>query len=148
MTVLGDRHAAWLRAMIDGHEEDGQRLTAELAKAGSLDPLIPLLNQAFSIAIRQAFGDEFTREQVIRVVAALRAVLSETPVTVDPVAAESEIRRVLGDPEPPPLFPDADARWVAQTALLGYVVRDLELDPDQIGDLISQACLAVTAAAG
>lgn len=138
-----DRHVAWLRALLESRDEEMRRLAAELGEADELKPLIPLLHYAFSLALSKAFGETFTRSLVIEVVADLRAKLSETPISVNAVAAESEIRRALGDPELPPLFPDADARWVAQTALLGYLVHDMALDHGQIEDLVRQSCQMV-----
>lgn len=134
-----DRHVRWLRALLESRDEEMQRLATELAAADDLEPLIPLLRCAFSLVVRKAFGETFTRGMVIEVVADLRAKLSEAPIPVNAAAAESEIRWALGDPESPPLFPDAGARWVAQTALLGYLVHDMGLDHDQIEDVVRQA---------
>jgi hypothetical protein len=63
--------------------------------------------------------------------------LSPDTGLVDPVAAESEIRRALGDPAP--LFPDAQARAVADLAVLDYLVRDMGLDDDGIFALLHEA---------
>lgn len=137
-----DRHVEWLRALLGNREEEMRYLAFELAATDELQPLVLLLHYAFTLAVRRAFGETFTRGMVIEVVADLRAKLSDSPVPINAVAAESEIRRALGDPELPPLFPDANARWVAQTALIGYLVHDMDLDCAQIDDLVRHACQA------
>jgi hypothetical protein len=137
-----DRHVVLVRALIAGREKDAQRLADELRAAGALESFPPLLHYASAFAVRKAFGSTYTRGQVIQFVAGLRAMLSETPAQVDPVAAESEVLRALGDPVP--LFPDDDARGTAQAALLGYLVRDMELGDDQIDAILWQARQAVT----
>lgn len=63
--------------------------------------------------------------------------LSNLPGTVDPVAAESEIRRALGDTVSE--LPDPDARAAAQLTVLDYLVRDMKLTDDQIDDLLQDA---------
>lgn len=132
-----DRHVAWLRAQVGGDEATMRRLIDELTDAGAMDPLAPLINRAFVIAVRDAFGDRFTRGEVIRLVANVRTLLSEAPVAIDPAVAESEIRRALGDPAP--LSGDPDARATAQMAVLDYLVHDMELDEERTDALLSQA---------
>lgn len=136
MTADG-RHIAWLRAQIAGQEAAMRQVMNELARSGDTDPLALLINRAFVIAVRGAFGAEFSRGEVIRLVAGVRAQLSKDSGLVDPVAAESEIRRALG--ESAPLFPDPDARAAAQLAVLDYLVRDLGLSDDQVSSLLDQA---------
>jgi hypothetical protein len=140
---VDDRHVEWLRALIAGRQEDARHLTDELFASGAAEPIYPLLHYTFAFAIREALRGKPTYGDVIRVVAALRAQISRTPVMVDPVAAESEILRALGD-SAVPLFPDGDQRAMAQTALLCYVVRDMGLDDSQIDELLRQAGQAVT----
>jgi hypothetical protein len=134
---IDDRHVAWLRAQIGGRETSMRQITARLSAPDEMDPLAPLLHHAFVLAVRKAFGPQFTHGEVIRLVANVRTVLSEMPGLVDPVAAESEIRRALG--EPTPLFPDPNARAAAQLAVLDYLVHDLELGDDQTDSLLDQA---------
>lgn len=134
-----DRHSAWLRAVITGQQEDAQRLAGEIFAAGAAEPVYPFLHCAFAAAIRQFFGGSYTRDRVIGLVAAVRAGLSGTPADgINPVAAESEILRALGDTNVP-LFPDGDARAVAQAALFSYTVHAMALDDGQIGELLRQA---------
>lgn len=115
-----------------------RRVASELAGPHDMEPLAPLIYHGFVLAVRSAFGAEFSRSQVIRVVAAVRAMLSPRTDLVDPVAAESEIRRALGD-SAVPFFPDAQARMTAQMAVLDYLVRDQGLDDDEIFAVLWQA---------
>jgi len=140
---VDDRHVEWVRALITGRQEDAQRLAGELFAAGAAELLYLLLHYTFAFAIRQLFGDSYSRGQVIERVAALRAELSGTPADlVDPVAAESELLRALGNMTIP-LFPDGDARATAQAALLCHAIRDMELGNDQIDELLQRAHHAV-----
>lgn len=139
---LGDQHVAWLHAQVRGDEPGMRQIMARFNGPGDLGPLAPLIYHAFVIAVRRAFGPQFTPGEVIRLVANVRTVLSELPDAVDPVAAESEIRRALGDPVP--FFPDSDARAAAQMTVLDYLVHDLDLDEKQLDILLGQARQAVT----
>jgi hypothetical protein len=88
------------------------------------------------LAVRAAFGAEFTRSRVIRLVAEFRGMLSPRTGLIDPVVAGSEIRRALGDPAP--FSPDGKARTTAQLAVLDYLARDMGLH-DEIFALLCQA---------
>jgi len=137
--TIDDRHVEWARALITGRQEDAQRLAGELFASGAGEPLYPLLHYTFAFAIRKLFGDSYSHGLVIELVAALRAGLSGTPADgVDPVAAESEILRALGDATAP-VFPGPAARVVAQAAMLSYAVRDMDLGNDQIDELLQRA---------
>jgi hypothetical protein len=63
--------------------------------------------------------------------------LSPRTDLVDPIVAESEIHRALGDPTPSSA--DGKARMTAQMAVLDYLVRDMGLDDDEIFALLHQA---------
>lgn len=137
--TIDDRHVEWTRALITGRQEDAQRLADELFASGAGEPLYLLLHYAFALAIRKLFGDTYSRGLVIELVAAVRAELSGTPADgVDPIAAESEMLRALGDAATP-VFPDPSARAVAQAAMLCYAVRDMGLGNDQIDELLQSA---------
>lgn len=139
-----DRHIAWVRAQIAGDQAAMHQLTNKLSEPGNLDPIAPLIYCAFVLAVRKAFGTQFTRGEVIRLAANVRSALalSGLPAVLDPVAAESEIRRALGDAAPQ--FPDADACAAAHMAVLDYLVHDMELDDSQIGELLHHACQMIT----
>ena len=134
--TIDDRHIEWMRVLVMGRQEDAQRLADELFASGAGDPLSTLVHYSFAFAIRNFFGDSYSYGRVIELVAALRAELSGTPADlVDPVAAESEVLRALGDATVPQ-FPDGDARTTAQAALLCYAVRDMKLDYGHINELL------------
>lgn len=135
---VDDRHVAWMRAMLDGRIDEVRRIGDELKAAGAVDPFIPYLHYAFFVAIRKLSGGEYTRSWVVTTVAALRSVLDGTPAVIDPVAAESEIFRALGD-QSVPQFPDGDARMAAQIPLLRYAIDSLELSDAEVQDLLTQA---------
>jgi hypothetical protein len=134
---VDDRHIVWLRAQIAGQEPIMRKVAGELVGPHDMDPLAPLIYHAFVLAVRAAFRGGFTYGQVIRVVASIRAMLSPRTDLVDPVAAESEIRRALGDPAA--FFRDGKARTTAQMAVLDHLVRDMGLDDDEIFALLRQA---------
>lgn len=138
------RHEAWLRAVVTGQQEDALHLGGKIFAAGTSDALYPFLYCAFAVGIRKFFGDSYSHSEVIALVAAVRAELSGTPADgIDPVAAESGILRALGDTAAS-VNADADARAVAETALLSYTVRAMELDAAQVDDLLSQAARMLT----
>lgn len=114
-----------------------RQIMDQLRIPGGMDPVAPLLYSAFVIAVRKAFAPEFTRGEVVRLVSNVRVLLGEMRDAVDPVAAETEIRRALG--ENIPAFPDANASAAAQMTVLGYLVRDLGLDGSALSDLLAQA---------
>lgn len=127
-----------MRALINGRQEEGQRLGEELKASGAAGPLVPFLHYTFSLAIRQASGSSYTRSWVVQIVADLRAGIDGTPIVVDPVAAESEILRAFGD-QSVPVFPDGDVRATAQATLLWYAVFGMKLDDDEITELLAEA---------
>lgn len=139
---LTDEHVEWLRAQINGNETAMRQIMSRLSRPGDLDPLAPLVYHAFVIAVRKAFGAHFTHGDVVRLVANIRTALVELPEAVDPVAAESEIRRALGDPAPE--FPDPNARTAVQITVLDYLVHDWALDDGQIRELLRQASQMTT----
>lgn len=49
---IDDRHVAWLRAQVGGDEAAMRRLTEELSGPGDLDPIAPLVYQAFVLAVQ------------------------------------------------------------------------------------------------
>lgn len=133
------RHVAWLRAQISGDEARMRQIADELSRLGDLDPLPWLIHCTFVLAVRKAFGERFTSGEVVRLAADARSMLAPSGMigVIDPVAAESEIRRALGDPAPE--FPDPDARAAAQITVLDYLVHHMALDDGQISELLRQA---------
>jgi hypothetical protein len=140
---LDDRHIAWLRAQLNGQEVAMREIMGELSEPGDVDPLSQLIYHAFVIAVRRVFGTQFTHGEVVRLVADERAALGDMHGLVDPVAAESEIRRALG--ERAVSFPDPVARATAQLTTLDYLVRGMELSDAQVDELLCQARYAASA---
>jgi hypothetical protein len=133
---VDDLHVAYLRSQIAG-EEQGVLGALNTLDPGQMAPLVTLVHEAFVLAVRTWFGPAFTHGEVIRLVATLRALNSEGPDFVNPAAAESVIRRALG--ENAPLHADPAARLTAQFVLLDFLVRAMSLDGAGIDRLISDA---------
>lgn len=134
---VDDRHVVWLRAQIAGQEAIMRKVQHEFTDPRDMQPVAFLIHHAFVLAVRKAFRAEFTHEQVIRLVAHVRAMLSPRTDLADPLTAESEILRALG--EPAPLVADSSTRAAAQMAVLDYLVSDMHLDDDEIFALLYQA---------
>jgi hypothetical protein len=140
---VDDRCVAWVRTLIDGRVEEGQRLAEELDADGAADPLVPLLYYSFVFAMRRLFEDTYstgtyTKGAVIRLVARVRARIAGKGVVLDPEAAESEILHALGDKEAS-RSPDGDARSLVHVALLKFAVQDADLDKAQVDELLARA---------
>jgi hypothetical protein len=136
MTV-SDLHMVYLRAQVAGEEAVMRRVLSEITEPRGMDGLLPLAYQAFVLTVRKKFGPRFTHAEVIRFVAHVRAILSERPELVDPVAAESEILRALG--QDVPASPDATARSAAHLAVLDVLVHDMDLEDEAVTGLLNQA---------
>jgi hypothetical protein len=134
---VDDQHVAYLRAQIAGDAETMEYVMGQMTAPRAMDGLVPLVDEAFVLVVRKRFGPYFTYGQVIRLVARVRGLLSEQPTIVDPVVAESEIRRALG--ENLPTFPDAQVRTPAQMAVFDFLVRELGLDEAEIWALLREA---------
>lgn len=140
---VDDRCVAWVRTLIDGRVEEGQRLASELDAEGAADPLVPLLYYSFVFAMRRLFEDAYrtgtvAKGAVIRLVARVRAQIAGKGVAVDPGAAESEILHALGDREAG-RSPDGDARSLVHVALLKFAVQEADLDKAEVDELLAQA---------
>lgn len=134
---VDDLHMVYLRAQLEGEEGVMRRALHQLNGADALDPLAALVYEAFVIAVRKWAGTQFTRAQVIQLVASVRSFFIEEPDLVDPVAAESEVLRALG--QAIRLFPDVAACGIARLTVLDFLVHELDLDEDEINNLLEQA---------
>ena len=143
---VDDLHVAYLRAQIAGEQATMLQVLGQLTGANALEPLVPLVHGSFVIAVRKWFGHSFTHAQVIKLVAHARALFSEQPELIDPLIAESEIRRALGENVPP--SPDPNARGTVQLAVLDYLVRALDLNDQAIEDFLKEAGSAANDALG
>jgi len=133
---VDDPHVAYLRSQIAGDQQAVLGVMNELG-ARQMGPLVPFLREAFVLAVRRWFGPTFTHGQVIQLVARIRALGADEPDFVNPVAAESEICRALG--EDVPQHPDPIARMGAQYVVLDFLVRLLDLDEYAIDALLAEA---------
>jgi hypothetical protein len=136
MTV-SDLQMILLRAYLDGEDEVASKAREQLTVPNALDGLAELVHAAFMIAARRRFSPTWSKAQVIRFVAHVRALLSDRPDLLDPLAGELELRRALG--EPVPASPDIGARAAAQFIFLDALVQSLGLDDEAKWDLLHRA---------
>jgi hypothetical protein len=138
MMGVTDLEMVMLRAQILGEDEAAQRAFQEqLALSGDVSGLAVLVYAAFMIAARRKFAPEWTRSEVIRYVARVRALLSEQPGLLDPVVAEDELRNALG--EEVTVTHEVGAVAAARLCLLHALVASLDLDDPAVGNLLGQA---------
>jgi hypothetical protein len=136
-TTVSDLHMVYLRGQIAGEEGVMREALRRLAGPHAMDGLVPLIYEAFVIAVQQKFRPSFTRSEVIRFVAQVRTALGEGAELVDPVTAEAEILLALG--QRVPASPDGTVRAAAQMAVLDVIVLDLDLDEETITALLNEA---------
>src|SRR5258707_15189196 len=80
---------AMVRANLRGEDEEAQRLFQEqLAATGEANGMAVLTYAAFVIAARRKFAPRYTRAEVIRYVAQVRALFSERPWLLDALTGE------------------------------------------------------------
>jgi hypothetical protein len=96
------------------------------------------VHTAFAIAARRKFAAGWTRAEVVRYVARVRALLSERPGLLDPRAAEDELFTALGGARRGAGF-EAGAVAAARLFLLDALTASLDLDDAGIDDLLEQA---------
>jgi hypothetical protein len=140
MTVTDEQVAAlraYLGVTTDAEDEETQELIQRLSRPGAGGSVPELVYAAFVIAARRKFFPAWTRSDVIRFVAQIRALLSEQPDLLDPTAAEHQLRSALG--ETLTSYPDAEAGARAQVILLDAVDQCEELDDAGITELLNQA---------
>jgi hypothetical protein len=127
-----------VRAALRGQEEETQRLFHEqLAATGEANGMAVLVYAAFLIAARREFAPRYTRAEVIRYVAQVRAALSERPALLDPLAAEDELFAALGGQVAG--THDIGAVALARLFLLMALIATLNLDDQEVGALLDQA---------
>jgi hypothetical protein len=129
---------AMVRAALRGQEEEAQRLFQEqLAATGEANGIAVLVHAAFLVAARRKFAPRYTRAQVIRYVAQVRAALSERPGLLDPLAAEDELFAALGGQVTG--THDIGTVALARLFLLMALIASLNLDDQEVGALLDQA---------
>ncbi|MBV9450733.1 MAG: hypothetical protein JO345_33065 [Streptosporangiaceae bacterium] len=136
MTV-NDTHLFMLRAHLGGEDEAVRRTYARITDPIAMCGLAELVFQAFLIAARRKFSPTWNHAQVISFVARLRAALCERPELLDPITAELELCRALG--EDVNASPDVGATATARLILLDALIESLNLDDEAIWDLLLQA---------
>jgi hypothetical protein len=132
-----DHQMVLLMAYLAGEEEVAQRVRTELAASGTAEGFAELVYAAFVIAARRRFSPAWTRSGVIRFVAEVRALLSEQPDVLDPLAAEHQLRSALG--EKMTSYPAAEDRARAQVILLDALVQSADLDDAGLHELLDEA---------
>src|ERR1700731_1095839 len=97
---VSDLEMAALHGWITGDGQAGRgAFNEQLAQSGDAGGLAMLMYAAFVIVTRRKFAPRYSRADLIRYVARLRAALSEEePGMVDPQTAEDELRGALGEP--------------------------------------------------
>jgi hypothetical protein len=137
MGVTG-REMAMVRANLRGEDEEAQRLFQEqLAATGDASGMAVLTHAALLIAARREFAPRYTRAELIRYVAQVRALLSEKPWLLDPMTGEDELRAALG--EQVTATHEAGAVALARLSLLHALIASLNLDDQGVGALLDQA---------
>lgn len=134
---LQDGQMVWLRAYLAGEMELAARADALLIGSTARAGLGALVRAAFIFATRQRFSPMWTTAELIQFVAQVRQVLAGHPNVIDPLVAEQQLRRALGDQTVDST--DAEAKARAQLILLDALVTSMDLDQAAILDLLSQA---------
>lgn len=131
--AVSDEQVAALRASLSvGSAADvteAERQLIQLTRPDLADGFGYLLYTAFVTATRRKFSPAWTRADLIRFVADVRAHVCTDPNDLDPAAAEHQLRTALG--ERIPHYPAEEDRARAQVILLTVLAHDLtgpELD--------------------
>ena len=132
-----DEQMALLRAYLAGQAEQAERARVLVARSGDVEGAAALVYAAFAIMTRRKFSPTWTRAEVIRFTGQVRALLSDQPDLLDPLAAGHQLRGALG--EKLTVYPGEEAKARAQVVLLDALVHDADLDDAAIIDLLSQA---------
>jgi hypothetical protein len=130
------RQAAFLKASLSLKREEDESLRKELAVTGELNGINELIHAAFALAVRQRFTSAWTGSDIVRYVGNVRMSGTEDD-DIDPLVAETLIRRALGDHAK--LTGDIEQQVTAQAILLLYLVADLELDATEQSQLMWNA---------
>jgi hypothetical protein len=128
----------WLRAYLAGEREIARRVNAEVAASVAAADFTALVYTAFVIAARRKFSPTWTRGEVIRFVAQVRALPGERLNALVPLAAEHQLRSALGERMTGELN-GAEAAARAQLILLDALVQGADLDDGAVIDLLNLA---------
>jgi hypothetical protein len=125
---------AWLTARTDTEAGDAVRQFITLARTGRLDEVGALVYGAFAAAARRRFPPTWVSADIVRFVADFRSSSTEAANLVSPLAAENQLRGVLGDEQA--TRPPEQARAYAQFMLLGALAA--ALDPHELDSVLAQ----------
>jgi hypothetical protein len=137
--IVTDEQVAALRSFLAGDDPDKWvNLHKRLMQSDGLDGYGEFVYAAFVTAARRRFSPTYTRPDIIRFVAGVRALLSEEPDAIDPRAGENLIRRALGDPVSDDL--DMETKTRAQISLLFTLIQDEEFDDAELDEFLDTVC--------
>lgn len=132
------REMAMVRATLRGEDEEAQRLfQEELAATGDASGMALLIYAAFVIAARRQFAPRYTRGEVIRYVARVRALIYEKPWLLDPLTGEDELLAALG--QDVAVAHAVAAVSLARLTLLHALIAGLNLDDQGLQWLLDEA---------
>jgi hypothetical protein len=137
MAVTDDQVAAlraWLTARTDAEADDAVRRFVPLARTGRLEEVGALVYGSFAAAARRRFSPTWTSADIVRFVADFRSSSTEAANLVSPLAAENQLRGVLGEKQA--TRPPEEARAYAQFMLLGVLIATL--DQQELDNVLAQ----------
>ncbi|HEY3956085.1 MAG TPA: hypothetical protein VGM53_22170 [Streptosporangiaceae bacterium] len=132
-----DEQVAWLRTYLAGESEVAQQLYDQLTGAADAAGLGALVYAAFVIAARQKFASGWARADLIKFIAQTRQSLGVRPDVFDPLVAENQLARALGEQSPD--SPDVKANARAQLVLLNALVVNADLEDEAVFSLLIRA---------
>lgn len=132
-----DEQVAWLRTYLAGETEVAQRRYGQLAGTENAAGLGALVHAAFVIAARRKFAPNGARADLINFIAQTRQLLEVRSDVFDPLVAENQLRRALG--EQIPNSPDVKSNARAQLVLLNALVMSTDLDDEAVFSLLIRA---------
>ncbi len=117
--------------------DEAQELGARVLAPGAMAGIGALVHAAMVVAARRKFQSGWTAADVTGFVADVRRLLSDQPDALDPLVAEHELRRALG--EKPTSRPSPRSRGRAQFILLNALVQSLDLNEAEVAALLTEA---------
>jgi hypothetical protein len=124
----------WLTARTDAEADDAIRQFIPVARTGRLDEIGALVYGSFAAAARRRFSPTWTSADIVRFVAGFRSSSTEAANLVSPLAAENQLRGVLGEKHA--ARPPEEARAYAQFTLLGALTATL--DPQELDNVLAR----------
>ena|ERR1022692_2329821 len=138
--AVTDEQVAALRAYLGAKSyaeaDEAQQLMQRLGRPGAGNSIAALVYATFVTAARRRFSPTWTRAEIIRFVAGVRALLSERPDALDARAAEHQLRSALGEKQNS--YPDDEARARSQVVLLDALIQSAELDDAGLAELLAE----------